>query len=265
MNKSRWLKLLAVIVLAIPMFWVGTYFAGSFVTASAADIISSPSDETLSNFETLRKLEAKLDEVIRQEGWLRYRYQQVIAETNPYFSSSSQMPAQAEFEMWFHFDSTGWVDQQATFLIQEGKKILTEVYKDGIYRSMAEDFHPIEQPPFSPSFYFYLTREDPQMAAQEGVVLEISTNRRVEEMVISFEIERRFIRKDYPNSAAAAMKHALWVDSASGQPLKIENYRMLPDGSLRLIQSITQIDFARFDDLPVDVQKVFVESTFYSD
>ncbi|MFN7036603.1 MAG: hypothetical protein ACK4SN_09560, partial [Bellilinea sp.] len=67
------------------------------------------------------------------------------------------------------------------------------------------------------------------------------------------------------NSAAEAMKHILWVDSASGQPLKIENYRMLPDGSLRLIQAITQIDFARFDDLPVDVQKAFVESTFYSD
>ncbi|MEW6180281.1 MAG: hypothetical protein AB1522_10170 [Chloroflexota bacterium] len=265
MSKIRRLKWWFVIVLAIAVFWGGAYLAGSFVTASAADITASPSDETLSNFETLRKFEAKLDETIRQEGWLRYRYQQLIVETNPYFSSSGQMPARAEFEMWFHFNREGWVDQQVTFLIQEGEKILTEVYKDGIYRSMAEDFQPIEQPPFSPSFYFYLTREDPQLAAQEGVVLEISTNRRVEEMVIPFEIERRFIRNAHQNSTAEAMKHVLWVDSASGQPLRIENYRMLSDGSLRLIQSITQIDFARFDDLPVDVQKVFVESTFDSD
>lgn len=265
MSKIRHFKWWVVIVLAVPVFWGGAYLGGSFVTASATGITSSPSDRTLNNFEELCNLEAKLDEVIRQEGWLRYRYQQLIAETNPYFLSSSQMPAQAEFEMWFHFNSAGWVDQQAAFLIQEGKKILTEVYKDGIYRSMAEDFQPIEQPPFSPSFYFYLTREDPQLAAREGIVLEISTNHKPAETVIPFEIERRIIRKDHPNSAAEGMKHILWVDSASGQPLKIENYRMLSDGSLRLIQSITQIDFARFDDLPVDVQKVFVESTFYSD
>jgi len=265
MSKSRWLKLMVVVVLAIPAFWGGAYLAGSFVTVSAADITSSPSDETLSNFETLRELEAKLDETIRQEGWLRYRYQQFIAETNPYFSSSSQMPARAEFEMWFHFNREGWVDQQVTFLIQEGEKILSEVYKDGIYRSMAEDFQPIEQSPFSPSFYFYLTREDPQLAAREGIVLEISTNHKPAETVIPFEIERRFIRNAHQNSTAEAIKHFFWVDSASGQPLKIENYQMLPDGSLRLIQSITQIDFARFDNLPLEVQKVFVEATLYSD
>lgn len=264
MIKRRWLNAVWALLLALIGFGIGTYLSGSFNTASAETILSISDRNTMLNFDRFRELEAKLDKSIRQEGWLRYSYQQYLAESNPYFSSSAQMPLQAQFEMWFHFNAEGLVDQQVTFLINEEKKVPTEIFKNGIYRSVAENFQPIDQSPYSPSFYFYLTREDPQAALEEGVRLRISANFLEEDSVMIIQIYRSFEgNSKFQNAPSQSMKHVLWVDADSGRPLKMENYQVQPNGGLQLVQSITQIDFSHFDELPVEVEKVFGEESFH--
>ncbi|MEW6648988.1 MAG: hypothetical protein AB1453_02230 [Chloroflexota bacterium] len=243
---------------------IGLLLAGSSLPGIAQAKTSeayAPSAATLDHYAQLRDLEARLDAAVREEGWLRYSYtQRMQAERNPYYSADAQMPAEAEFEIWFHFNAEGLVDQQATFLLKDGKRTLTEIYAHGIYRSMAESFTSLPQQPYSPSFYFYLGREDPRLAAQEGVHLTFQRGAPAGENLTRFVIERQ-IGSDSPLAGSAeplpAIRHVLWVDTQTAQPVRVENYQLLEDGRLDKFHEISQIEYQRMDSLPQTVQSYF--------
>ncbi len=223
--------------------------------------IFSPSVATLDNYAQLRDWEARLDAAVREEGWLCYRYaQRMQTEHNPYYSADAQMPAEAEFEIWFRFNAEGLVDQQATFLLKNDNRVLTEIYADGIYRSMAESFTPLPQQPYSPSFYFYLGREDPRLAAQEGVYLTFQRSTLAEENLTRFIIERQISSTSLLASSVEplpAIRHVLWVDTQTAQPVRVENYQLLENGGLHKFHEIHRIEFHRMNVLPEEVEIYF--------
>jgi hypothetical protein len=234
------------------------------VEAKQSMQVYQPDADTLENYEALKEMEARWELALKAGGWVRHRYlHRTINNDTSYRSPDAQFPSEGKVEIWFHFNNDALVDQQITFISHGTQKYMTEILYRGIYRSMAETFTPLEEKPYSPSLYFYLTRESPDAAAKEGV--QININRSIT-LLGAENVERFTIRRGFPSGVAGysdkdpditGYMHVIYVDPTTAQPLQIENYFLLKDGRSRLYQEITQIEAERLSSLPEDVQWYF--------
>lgn len=264
MNTWKWSRWLLVGLILI----LGTVLGIDSALASAkpeqARQEYQSSAYTLANYETLKEMEARWESTLRAGGWVRHSYHHLTVNNDEtYRSPDAQFPSEATVEIWFHFNRDDLVDQQITFVSEGDQKYMTELLYRGIYRSMAEAFAPLEEKPYSPSLYFYLTREPPDADAREGVQVKIDRwpGLLQGKTIAGFTIRRIFTAgmPGYSEKDAniTGSIHMISVDPATAQLLQIKNYFLLKDGSSRLFQEITQIEAERVSSLPEDVQWYF--------
>ncbi|HKJ39798.1 MAG TPA: hypothetical protein VJ972_13555 [Anaerolineales bacterium] len=258
----RWL-LVSIILIAGTMIGIDSALA-STEQKQQVDQKYQPDAATLINYGDLKKMETRWEAAIRTGGWVRHSYHQRIVEDDQvYRAPDAQFPSEATVEIWFHFNK-GLVDQQITLITHNGQRIMTEILYRGIYRSMAEAFTPIEQEPYSPSLYFYITSESPEATAREG--MQVLTINQDTTLMEGNDIARFSVRHVFPagmpgysekDANIIGTMQTIYIDPITAQPLQIDNYFLLKDNGSRLFQEITQIEAERVVSLPEDVQWYF--------